>query len=513
MGISISLIQMRGPSKKYVFDSTLYRAFEHLGLAYVASSLINAGHSVEIIDGLLENLSTDQIKKRINRSSPNLIGFTATVVDIEEVGEFSNELKLIHPTCHITIGGHLATCAPEELLNTFKALDSVVIGEGEATAIELSKRLFQDEDLHGIDGLLFRYGDKIVRGKPRIPLDIDDIPFPHRYALDYRKANNLTSIARFITSRGCSFNCKYCTTPKFISSQNSPKWRGRSIENVMIELRNLVAQYSPKVVIFCDDNVVEPTPQGIKRLRSFAESMIEEKFGFKFWIMCRPEVIAHNEDILDLLVKAGMWGTFLGIESANTDQLKYFGRSADLKTYEKAIHLLHNHNVVPELGFMMFYPRSNKDQLMDNADFLLRVGEADQWRYFANAVSIFPGTHLKRNRLSEGWIPPEWVVESEEEHLISELCWMLKRAVQINRSNHGFESILASQGERLLESIGSINYKNFNAILDTDVNLEIALNTQREMRLFQIQEILSENQDVISQLEEQVRDWFPRYNK
>lgn len=497
MGIRVSLIQMRGPSKKYLFDPTLHRAYEHLGLAYVASSLQKAGNSVEVIDGLLEELSPEEIWDRVIKFLPALIGFTATVVDIEEVGVFAEELKRYNPDYHITVGGHLATCAPVELLATHKALDSIVVGEGETTAIELARSLEEKQNLYGINGLCFRDGTRIIRGEPRTPLDIDKIPFPYRYALEYRSANSLIPIARVVTSRGCSFNCKYCTTPVFMSSQNASRWRGRSIENVIQELRELVANYAPRVIIFCDDNVAEPTSHGIERLRVLAEALLEEQFGFKFWIMCRPEVIANNEELLALLVEAGIWGAFLGIESVNKEQLNYYGRRINLEDYEKAIELLHEYNVVPELGFMMFYPESTKEQLLENADFLLRVGEADQWRYFANAVSIFPGTSLAQNQKTKEWIPPVWVEESEEELEISELCWVLKRAIQMERSFNGRTTDLASSGELLLKSIGAINHRAFKALINVGDNDISSVDALKKERISNINGVLNSNQEIV----------------
>lgn len=500
MGISVSLIQIRGSSKRYLFDSTLHRAYEHLGLAYVASSLIKAGHSVEVVDGLLEELSPGQIRDRVKRFSPNLIGLTATVVDIEAVGAFAMELKKDLPNCHITLGGHLATCAPVELLDTYVSFDSIVIGEGETTAVELAQCLEEGKGLDGINGFCFRDGKRIIRGKPRTPLDTNEIPFPYRYALEYRSANSLIPIARVVTSRGCSFNCKYCTTPVFMSSQNASCWRGRSIENVIQELRELAANYAPRVIIFCDDNVAEPTSHGIERLRVLAEALLEEQFGFKFWIMCRPEVIANNEDLLALLVEAGMWGTFLGIESVNKEQLNYYGRRINLQDYEKAIELLHEYNVVPELGFMMFYPESTKEQLLENADFLLRIGEADQWRYFANAVSVFPGTSLAQNQKAKEWTPPVWVEESEEELEISELCWVLKRAIQMERSFNGRTSVLVSAGELLLKSIGAINHKAFRALINVGDNDISSVDALRKERISNINGVLNSNQETVRSL-------------
>ena len=98
------------------------------------------------------------------------------------------------------------------------SLDAVVTGEGEYTVLEMIERLQAGKNLEGVQGIILREGDKIVKNSPR-PLieDLDALPFPARELLG--DANQYIPppatykrkpVAVMMTSRGCNRRCIYC---------------------------------------------------------------------------------------------------------------------------------------------------------------------------------------------------------------------------------------------------------------------------------------------------------------
>nr|AAU84241.1 methyltransferase Fe-S oxidoreductase [uncultured archaeon GZfos3D4] len=99
--------------------------------------------------------------------------------------------------------------------------------------------------------------------------NLDRIPFP---AYDLRPMNKYRlgnqRYAMMMTSRGCPFNCIFCAS----STLCGKKWRARSAENVMEELRMLNNEFCVKEVEFMDDTFT----LNKKRTEEICDLMIKE---------------------------------------------------------------------------------------------------------------------------------------------------------------------------------------------------------------------------------------------
>ena len=151
--------------------------------------------------------------------------------------------KLLRGECDMLVaGGPLPTLYPDEYLEAF---DVVCVGEGEETMLELVQASEKGVDLSEVRGICFRAKNgtstpsrSVVKTPPRPPIEnLDSIPFPARDLYDNvayqdyflkRFGRKETSI---ITTRGCPFDCDFCSRPIF-----SRNFRARSAENVVDEL-------------------------------------------------------------------------------------------------------------------------------------------------------------------------------------------------------------------------------------------------------------------------------------
>jgi radical SAM superfamily enzyme YgiQ (UPF0313 family) len=95
---------------------------------------------------------------------------------------------------------------------------------------------------------------------------LDKIPFPARDSLEWQINNGGSSTARVITSRGCAYNCSFCSTPAFERIQQGPLWCARCAENVLDELKYLKEKFDITTVLFSDDNFTGPGNYGRKRV-------------------------------------------------------------------------------------------------------------------------------------------------------------------------------------------------------------------------------------------------------
>ena len=139
---------------------------------------------------------------------------------------------------HFTIGGHLPSIEFHRVLKLIPEIDTVVRHEGEITLLELFNNLDTPERWSNIKGIVYRKGGKIESTPPR-PLieDLDSLPFPTRRGhLDTFRDFGICSIQ---ASRGCFFNCSYCSVRQFYSEAPGSKRRSRSPQNVAEEMEHL----------------------------------------------------------------------------------------------------------------------------------------------------------------------------------------------------------------------------------------------------------------------------------
>jgi radical SAM superfamily enzyme YgiQ (UPF0313 family) len=110
---------------------------EHLGLGYLKSYLANQGIDSAIIDGQFLNLEPENIAAGVLEHNPLAVGFS---IFFNNIGDSIKTIQLLDAAGykgHICLGGHYATFQYRNLLNDFKKIDCIVMGEGEYTLADL----------------------------------------------------------------------------------------------------------------------------------------------------------------------------------------------------------------------------------------------------------------------------------------------------------------------------------------------------------------------------------------
>lgn len=187
---------------------------EHLGIAYLAASLEFRGYEVSLINASGEGLSQDDLLERIQRTTPDIAGFSVTAFTVKDALNIADRLKARLPSLHVCFGGQHATFCADDLLRDFASIDTVVRGDGEQTIVEIATAIEERISLTGIQGVWFRAKDGTVVKNPDRPgvHNLDTIRLPKR-------PRSSTGAAQFgvNTSRGCIYNCQFCTTPEYSS--------------------------------------------------------------------------------------------------------------------------------------------------------------------------------------------------------------------------------------------------------------------------------------------------------
>ena len=380
---------------------------------YVASTLRSNHHDVDIVDANLNGWSFHETIQELKKKSFKLLGVHLVYLwdNTEDVFEMLLSLRKSVPDAHINLYGHFPTFAFRELLTNYPFVDSVTIGEPEATFPELAEVLIGSKDtsaLYTIDGLAFNSTDKmmeegsnrpgVIMNGPRKPVsNLDNLPFPYRNDFELKKKKGISTY--ILASRGCYGKCTFCYLNNFYGEESF--WRGRSPENVFSEIYDIYEDFGERYFYFADANFFGPGKKGKERARELAGLIIDKGLKIKFGIECRANDI--EDETIGILVRAGLKDVFLGVESGSQRSLNKFRKFTTVEDNKKAINILRRYGIEPNYGFIMFEPDSTLADVRSNFEFLKEMEMLNSPSITAHLLhhkqTIFKGTfdYGKRN--------------------------------------------------------------------------------------------------------------------
>lgn len=371
-----------------------------LGILYIASYARRQIPELEIraIDGYHEE--TRKLLATAKRYDPDIIGVSFTTQASTGAYSLINDLKKFLPKTKIVTGGPHSTIMPDEIFAR-SATDVVVIGEGECTFVEILEQMPQLSDLGSVRGIAYVHGDQVVKTDPR-PLikDLDTIPFPARELLDirrypgyiYKKTSMDTDI---ISSRGCPYNCVYCSNP--VWKMNKPWFRSRSPSNVVDEIECIVKEYGIKEIF----DETDEFNANKKWASQVCDEMIQRKLGIKWKAQMRVDAI--DEELADHLKRSGFWMALFGLESAHDRTLKGIKKHQTVSQMDRALSIMSSRGIMCFGLFMAFNVweengelcYENSDESLATLDYARKLLKEKKISLFGWSMTTpYPGSQL-----------------------------------------------------------------------------------------------------------------------
>ena len=371
------------------FKYSVKRCVQPLGLLSIAAYLERAGHSVEVLDSVVEGyhqdricgdvktygLSMAKIADHIRDSKPDFVGVSCLMTPLlKDTLEICQITKQIDDSIQTIVGGVHATFAPYELLQ-YEQVDHVVIGEGEQSILSIVN------------------GEK--SGVVQSPLlDVDMLPMPARHLVSMQKyfdiampENTFSPYKRTVqleSSRGCPFSCSFCATSKHWGR----KFRGKNPEIVIKEIRHLKEKYDVDELDFVDPNIAFDK----LRFKKLLELLIKENLGIAWGNCGGIWVDGLDTEILDLCKQSGCYQISLAVENVNPHILK--------DVIHKPIHLERVKTLVEhckKIGldlhafFVTGFPEETLKDMWRNYEF---AKEMDFTSASFNIITPIPGSEL-----------------------------------------------------------------------------------------------------------------------
>jgi radical SAM superfamily enzyme YgiQ (UPF0313 family) len=419
-----------------------YEDRDNLGLRYLKASANRAGHSASI---MTYQSDPAPLLETVRRENPDLIGFS--LIFQYMAPDFANVIGALRDnnvTAHITTGGHYPSFDYEEVLHRIPGLDSVVRFEGESTLVELLDTLGTGGHWRSLKGIAYRNGDEIIANPLRPPIpDLDTLPFPDRNGLNYE--SEALPTAAILASRGCPWNCSFCSIRPFYEAQGGLLRRLRKPEAVVEEMTGLYRDRNVRAFLFQDDDFLA----GGRKAKDWAVQIADGlrhagltgKVSFK--VSCRSDEI--EEECLRKLAAGGLTHVYMGVESGDEQGLINMNKHLKPAQHIRAGQILKSLGLSFDFGFMLLDPFSTFDSVRNNISFLEAfVGDGWTVACFCRMLP-YAGTPLKTKLEQEGRLlgtPFEPDYRFLDPRLDLFYDWMLETFYERNFTNTGLCNIL-----------------------------------------------------------------------
>jgi radical SAM superfamily enzyme YgiQ (UPF0313 family) len=385
------------------------------------AAMLQPNYTFEIIDAIAERMSWKEFEQRLRAKAPKyyLTQVTAPTLTNDMYGVL---LAKSLGAKTIAFGTHV-TAMPTETMRDYPVLDFVLRGEPELTFRELIDALegrqasrpqwTQDlleqtdptweptaspadgtpMDLSTVKGLVWRRQGEVAMNPPRpFIADLNALPVPLYDQLplnQYRMPLMKGPFTFVVTSRGCTAGCKYCI--KHVSYQ----WSARllSPDRIMQELRLLYGLGIRNIHMYADLFTINRD-----QVMGLCQRIIDD--GLKIKWTCNSRVDYVDQEMLQMMGRAGCWMISWGIESGNELILKRAHKGADPTKARQALSWARQAGIKNWGYFIIGLPGESPETIRQTIDFAKTLPLELALFHIA---APYPGTPFFFEVLENGW--------------------------------------------------------------------------------------------------------------
>ncbi|HMU53638.1 MAG TPA: radical SAM protein [Nitrospira sp.] len=309
--------------------------FPPIGIMSLSAVLKHAGHDCVMFDQANPDTPNQVIVEAIKHDRPDLVGLSfLSTTSYPYAKMLARQIRASNPAVKLAFGGVFASLNAPLVKLQCPEVDFVCRGDGEQLLLDLLARL---DDPECVAGLTWMKDGRVVQnpGRP-IERQLDQWPFPDRESLklDFVESMPLDvpavlSLERFTTmqtSRGCPWPCVFCDIPIF----NEGKWRARSAQHVVAELKHL-EELGYGSVYFVDDHfLLQP-----KRIEAICSGIVRERLKIQWGIEGRVDSVAQH--LFPAMANAHCRTVMFGIESGSQKILDRLNKEQTLEEVRTAV--------------------------------------------------------------------------------------------------------------------------------------------------------------------------------
>ncbi len=330
-----------------------------LGLMYLTTPLIKAGYQVNFVDFTVDQLKEEDYFSLLKNSDFVLISCYSQA--LPNIHKIISDVRAINNDAWVVCGG--PHCNETE--HHVRGSDVTVYGEAEQVIVKILDRILSRGSFNDIPGISYSENGKLIRNPGFQAIeDLDSIDPPSfdlaknkKYGWLYGvKVNHMAGI---ISSRGCPFECTFCTFRRV-------RYRERSIDKVIQEIKRRVDE-GAKYLIFYDDNFLMRK----ERIVELMDEIINNKLDLKIALQGRVDLV--DLELFKKFKQAGVIIMIFGIESGNQDVLDFYKKQTTVEKIKRAIALANQCGMLTFGTFIIGAPMENGSHFETNKKFFKEV--------------------------------------------------------------------------------------------------------------------------------------------
>jgi radical SAM superfamily enzyme YgiQ (UPF0313 family) len=314
------------------------------------ASLVPFDMDVEIIDENLQEINFDE--------KVDLVGISFITCLAPRAYEIADEFRKRGIT--VVLGGIHTSMMPEEAK---MHADSIVIGEAE----DVFPKLIND----------FKNGNLLKEYKSNEKPSLMNRPTPRWDILK----NESYTYSLFQTTRGCPFDCEFCT----VKSMFGTSFRAKPMQDCIRDMEFLMG-IEKKQVFIIDDNFTGNK----ERVKELLKNLIPFKISYRTQLSLE---ITKDEELLNLLALSGCRRIVIGLESLSQENLKRMNKSRfyQVNEYKEKIEMIQSKGIEVQGSLIFGYDFDTEDIFKQTVDF---INESNMAYPTFNILTPFPGTRI-----------------------------------------------------------------------------------------------------------------------
>lgn len=369
-----------------------------ISLAYISSILKKDGHEVELLDDIAEYYmhKKTRLESVLEKFSPEVaIINTSMPSALTEDTHASKLIKDANPKTVTVMIGVAPTLIGSEILGE-SSVDICIRNEPEMVAREICRRISSGDSWKSVSGITFKEGKKVIRNPDAPAVDLEGLPMPDFESLPldaYRTPVDRRKQVLIDVSRGCPYQCIYCTGTRFYGHN----FRFRKPESVLEEIEHVRSLGVRNILFWADTFTFNK-----KFVIDLCSGMVERGFENDMTWVVNSRVNTIDPEMLKYMDKANCFLIAFGVESGVQEILDYVRKGITLENTRNAFKWIKETNIKSAAHVVFgLAPFESEKTIKQTLDFVREIKPN-----YANfhVATPYPGTELYERYNKEGYI-------------------------------------------------------------------------------------------------------------
>ncbi len=363
-----------------------------LGMATVASALIDAGHDVHQFDWLVASRDGHLLEQAIGGFGPDVVAVSIRNIDVvDSLAEFADAWELKEAkdvvalvrrftSVPVIIGGPAVSIAPQQVCR-YVGADLAVAGEGERSIVDAVAWCLAHRESLNPPSVRPAAPERLCGEDQRSPR------FDPALVSFYRDKSGIIGLQ---TKRGCPYHCCYCTYPEL----EGTVFRARPVEAVVADLERLRRDFQVDTIFFVDSVFNDPQGQYLQ----LAEALAARDLRVKWAAYMSPHGL--TKEAVQLCKRAGLYAVELGTDAATDVTLEAMGKPFRWANVARTNEMLVQAEIACAHFVIFGGPQETPATVREGLDNIARLEHCVVFGF--SGIRIYPGAPLHRRAIAEG---------------------------------------------------------------------------------------------------------------